>query len=238
MKKLYLILLSLAMCANLASCQNASDSSDKPESTAANTTIVATTTTPATDTPDAPNTEPSIVKHTMGETVSTNIVDFTLVNSTFTYYASNVSTDYGAPTDKPNTLFSAKTGTCYVSMTVTIQNKDRAGSLDFCGKWNPGKWTVNYNGETYPIYGFDLNIAKYPNVKLNYGGAFVEPDTGKVLSKVGTGNKLISAGEEYTIRFFGIIHADPASLDDSFELTVKVPNSTGEYEDFVYTVSK
>ena len=195
MKKLIALMLTLIIGIAAVSCNNEASDDFNTNQTTSQTNPEQTR--DSTEAPDIPDTTPPVVKYSMGETVSTNIADFALVNSTLTYYVSNVSTNYGEPTDKPNTMFAAKVGTCYVSMTVTIKNNDRSGSLDFCGSyWNPGKWTVNYNGETYPLYGFDLSLPKYPSVKLNYGGALVDPETGKVFSKVGTGNKLISAGEE------------------------------------------
>ena len=182
--------------------------------------------------------EENIVKSNLKETVSTDIVDFTLENSEFTYYVSNVSSNYVEPTDKPNSMFAARTGTCYVSMTVTITNKDRGGSIDFAGgfgNWDPADWKVKYNGETYDIYGFDLNIDNRSSINLSFA-ALVDKDTNKVISKVGTSNELISAGESVTIRMFGIIHVDPTALTDGFDLEVSVPNSTGEYETFVYAI--
>lgn len=59
---------------------------------------------------------------------------------------------------------------------------------------------------------------------------------GKVISKVDSSNKLIYAGESVTIRMFSIIHVYPASLNDTFDLEVSVPNSKGEYETFIYTI--
>lgn len=70
---------------------------------------------------------------------------------------------------------------------------------------------------------------------LSYA-ALVDKSTDKVISKVGSSNKLINAGESVTIRMFGIIHIDPTALTDGFDLEVKVPNSTGKYETFVYTI--
>lgn len=172
------------------------------------------------------------------ETVSTDIVDLTLEHSKLTYYVSSSSSTYVEATDEPNSFFAAKVGTCYVSMTVTITNKDRGGHLDFCGgfsRWDPADWSVTYNGKKYEMYGFDLNIDNYDSISLSYG-AIVNKGTGKVIEKVGSNNTLIDAGETITLRFFGIIKVDPASLNDGFELNVKVPNSKGQYENFKYTV--
>ena len=90
--------------------------------------------------------EKNIVKSNLKETVSTDIVDFTLENCEFAHYVSNVSTNYVEPTEEPNTMFAARTGTCFVSMTVTINNKDRGGNIDFggsFGRWDPASWKVN-----------------------------------------------------------------------------------------------
>lgn len=184
------------------------------------------------------NSEKNVIKSNLKETVSTDIVDFTLENSELTYYVSNGSSNYVEPTETPNTMFAAKTGTCYVSMTVTINNKDRGGSIDFAGSfgdWNPSAWKIKYNGETYDMYGFDLNMDNYKSINLSYA-ALIDKSTDKVISKIGTDNKLISAGETVTIRMFGIIHVEPTSLKDAFDLEVSVPNSTGEYETFIYTI--
>ena len=184
------------------------------------------------------NFEKNTQKFNLKETVSTEIVDFTLENSEFAYYVSNSSSTYVEPTDKPNSMFASKTGTCYVSMTVTITNKDRGGHIDFGGSfgtWEPSEWSVKYNGETYEMFGFDLNHDNIKAISLQYG-AYVDKDTGKTISKIGTNNALIDAGETVTIRFFSIIHIEPESLKDGFNLEVKVPNSAGERETFTYTI--
>ena len=118
--------------------------------------------------------EPEIVKTALKETVSTDTVDFTLEDCQLTYYVSNNSATYVEPTEEANTLFASKKGTCYVSMTVTVTNNDRGGSISFCGNfnsWNPTEWNVKYNGETHEMYGFDLNndnskISNYHYLKI------------------------------------------------------------------------
>ena len=217
MKKAVSLIAALVMCLSLCACGE-NNASGAPETTVA--------------------TEPPIPTVQIKETVSTDIVDLTLEHSKLTYYVSNVSTNYVEATEEANSMFAAKVGTCYVSMTVTITNKDRGGSLNFCGgfsAWDAADWSVTYNGEEYEMYGFDLNMDNYDDISLSYG-AIVDKETGKVIDKVGSGNKLISAGETITLRFFGIIKVDPESLNDGFELNVQVPNSKGEKESFKYIV--
>ena len=225
MKKALSLILALVMCLSLCACGGVSNrETNAPETTEAPVTT------------EAP--KPEIPTAQIKETVATDIVDLTLEHSKLTYYVSNVSTNYVEATEEANNLFAAKVGTCYVSMTVTITNKDRGGSLNFCGgfsAWDPADWSVTYNGEEYEMYGFDLNSDNYDNISLSYG-AIVDKGTGKVIDKVGSNNKLISAGETITLRFFGIIKLDPESLNDGFELNVSVPNSKGEKENFKYIV--
>lgn len=181
--------------------------------------------------------EPEIVKTALKETVSTDTVDFTLEDSQLTYYVSNNSTTYVEPTEQPNTLYAAKKGTCYVSMTVTIKNTDRGGSISFGGSfnsWNPAEWNVKYNGETYEMFGFDLTTDKPKSMNLNYA-ALLSKETGRVIKRVGSNNKLIFAGETFTIRLFGVIQTEPQSLKDGFDLEVKVPSSEG-YQTFTYEI--
>jgi len=232
-RKAISLFLALLMCLSLCACGggNAVSETTAPETTPPETTVPETT-VPETTTP-----EPEIPTAEIKETVSTDIVDLTLEHSKLTYYVSNVSTNYAEATEEANTLFAAKVGTCYVSMTVTITNKDRGGSLDFCGgfsAWDPADWSVTYNGEEYEMYGFDLNTDNSDRISLSYG-AIVDKETGKAI-KGGSSNKLIRAGETITLRFFGIIKLDPESLNDGFELNVEVPNSKGEKESFKYIV--
>ena len=222
MKKAISLILALVLCLSLCACGGG----DNGENNATN----------APETTEAP--KPEIPTAQIKETVSTDIVDLTLEHSKLTYYVSNSSSNYVEATEEANSLYAAKIGTCYVSMTVTVANKDRGGSLDFCGgfsAWDPADWSVTYNGEEYEMYGFNLNMDNCDSISLSYG-AIVDKETGKVIDKVGSGNKLISAGETITLRFFGIIKLDPKSLNDGFELNVKVPNSKGEHENFKYIV--
>jgi len=230
MKKALSLLLALVMCLSLCACGGGSSGENNTTNTPE------TTEAPKPETTEAP--KPEIPTAQIKETVSTDIVDLTLEHSKLTYYVSNSSTNYVEATEEANSMFAAKIGTCYVSMTVTISNKNRGGYMDFCGgfsAWDPADWSVTYNGEEYEMYGFDLNFDNSDSISLMYG-AIVDKGNGKVIDKVGASNELIDAGETITLRFFGIIKVDPESLNDGFELNVKVPNSKGEYEDFKYIV--
>lgn len=219
MKKTISLLLALVLCLSLCACGEKED--NKP--------------TKATE--PAPTTEPT-VQLELGEPASTDIAEFTLDKSQFTLYVSNVSSNYVEPMDEPNELFNASIGHCYVSLTYTITNKDRGGSLDFAGTfgdWNP-KFTVSYGGEEYPVKGFDLNNKDGDTFFTMAYSVVLDRNTGEILYRNDTGNVLISAGETVTYRSFGVIGIEPENLTDSYKLTVSVPNSKGEYERFTYTV--
>lgn len=228
MKKTISLLLALALCLSLCACGGGTS-----ETTKAPTEATQPPTTEAT----APPTEP-VLKLALGETASTDLAEFTLESSEFTYYVSNVSSNYVEPTDVPNDLFAASIGYCYVSVTFTITNKDRGGSIDYAGpfaEWAPN-WSVSYAGVDYPVRGFDLNDnAGSYGINLTYA-AVVDKETGETIKKHGSMNYLLSAGETVTLRAFGIINVDPENLTDGFEFTVGVLNSKGEYEYFTYNV--
>lgn len=220
MKKALSLTLALVLCLSLCACGGNTETDD--------TKAAAQTT---------PTTEPS-VQLALGETASTDIVDFTLDKSQFTLHVSNVMTNYVEPMAEPNELFNASIGHCFVSLTFTITNKDRGGSLDFAGTfgdWNP-RFTVSYGGNEYPVKGFDLNDKNGSySFTLAYT-AVLDRATGEMLYRNNTDNVLISAGETITYRSFGVIGVEPENLTDSYKLTVSVPNSKGELELFTYTI--
>lgn len=187
---------------------------------------------------DKGKTEEKVIKLSPGDTAATDLAEFTLIDSQFTYYVSNVSSNYVAPMDEPNELFNASIGHCYVSLNFTITNNDRGGSISFAGSfsdWDP-TWTVSYGGKEYPVKGFDLNDNGGSNsINLDYA-AILNKDTGDVLKNHDTSNYLLHAGETVTLRTFGIIDIEPENLTDGFDLTVSVPNSKSEYEQFTFEI--
>ena len=183
-------------------------------------------------------------KYQLGDTVSTDLADFTLDAATFTYYASSFSTltpspecTYCKPIDESDGgIYKASAGHALVAMTFTINNKDRT-TLDIGGTF--GEWelkfTAKYNGEEYSVNGYDLNDRDGRTTGISLGSSAVSIDGGKSFVNHGSDNELQSPGVE-TYRTVGVISVDPESLDDSFDLTVPVLNSAGEYEYFTYEV--
>ncbi len=221
MKKVFALLLASLFTLMLCACGN-----DNPPDQADTTT---TTGAPVETTE----------KVMLGETVSTDTVDFTLETAEFAYYVRSLSDSrYLVPTDDTDTIYAAKKGSCLVSMTVTFKNTDRTGNLDIAGVagWQLSDWSVRYKGHDYPLYGFDLNNDNQSYIDMSPSG-YVQQDTHRLTEKYDSQNILLGAGHTATVRFFGIIKCEPDALTDDFDLLVNVPNSKGEKEEFIYTVT-
>lgn len=222
------LVLIISICLSLCACGN---NVKTPEITEIPTTEPSTTAAPS---------EPAtkFVQLTLGQTASTDLAEFTLEHSEFTYYVSNVSSNYVAPASESNNMFAASIGHCYVSVTFTITNKDRSGSISYAGSfsdWNPG-WIVSYDGSDYLVKGYDLNN-RDGSIPMNLAfSAVVDKETGEVIQKHTSSNYLLPAGKTVTLRAFGIVDFEPENLTDSFDFSIAVPNSKNEYEYFTYNV--
>ena len=195
MKKGIALLLALAMCLSLCACGGAAASKE------------------------------TVAKLALGETASTDITEFTLEDAEFAYYLHNtVDNDYLKATDTSDSRnpYVAKVGTCYVSVTFTLTNKDRGGYLDYPGE---SEWTVSYKDIDYSMGRIDFSSS-----------AILDIDTGKLIDNYQMRNYLLDAGRTVTFRAFGVINVDPENLTDAFDFTVSILNSSGEPEYFTYSV--
>lgn len=173
----------------------------------------------------------------LGKTVSTDIVDFTLEKAKLSYYASASSTNYAEPINKSDGgIFSAAKGRVYVCMTFTIKNKDR-DHLDVGDSFSNWKmmFTVSYKGKDYPVNGFDLND-KDGREGLNFSDSVVSYNGGKTFNKNGTLNLIVEEGRTATVRVLGVAKFDPENLNDPFKLTVNIPNSNDKNDYYTYEV--
>lgn len=224
MKKTISLLLALVLCLSLCACGG--------NNTPATEAPVETTQPPTTAAP----TEPPIPRLQLGETASTNLVDFTLINAQFTIFASaTTNSTYLKPVEK-QTVYGASIGKILLIPTFTMTNKDRAGSMSVCGMsadW-PFVWSVNYGGAEYPVYGFDLN---YDNQAIEMSpGAIIDPLTEYNLAEHGSSNYLLYAGEMVSMRIVTVVNFEPADMGDGFELKIALPNASGAMEEFIYVI--
>lgn len=224
MKKAISLLLALVLCLSLCACGGGNDT---PETTAPSTTTESPTSEPA-------PTEPAVPRLNLGETASTNLIDFTLLNADLTIYASATSNStYLSPVDD-KTMYGASIGKILMIPAFTMTNKDRAGSMSVCGGDWYFNWKIGYEGTEYPVFGFDLNFDNSA-VKMT-PGCIIDPLTEYNTEKHDSSNYLLYAGETVSMRIVTVANFEPANLTDGFELRISLPNASGELEDFIYEI--
>lgn len=228
MKKTVSLILVLITVLSLCACGGKSDT-------------VATTTVPTqANAPTEPKatepipTEPPVEKLSLGDTASTDVAEFTLLNADFTIFAgATTNNSYLMPTEG-STVYGASVGKILMVPSFTIKNKDRAGSMSVCGADWPFKWVVRYQDSEYPVYGFDLNYSDV-SVEMN-PGCVIDSLTEYYVTKIDTSNYLLYAGSEISMRIVTVVNFEPADLGDSFELEISLPTASGEFEKFIYVI--
>ncbi len=244
MKKVSSVLLVFAMLCGLCACGGTTTptaANESPSAAPSESPAATPSAAPSGEAPSEEDESSDVPKLSLGEMASTDIVDFTLDNAVFSIYANPLgSEEYLMPIEETdNTIYSAGVGHTLVILTFTVENKDRSGYISlgdsFFGVWS-FNWNVLYHNEEYPIRGFDLNDKDGSWSLGMHPAAIIDRDTGDMLFKNETDNYLLDAGEEISVRTFGVIGTEPDALTDGFELTVNVPNSSGEYESFTYTI--
>lgn len=219
MKKVLSLLLVLGLALNLSACNNSGD--EKASNKDTNVDVA----------------QSSATKVALGEVASTDILDVTLENAEFAFYAENTLNDtYLTPTDDTDTIYSASKGNCLVIITFTMTNKDRGGSINFNNGDDTFEWELKYGEETFNVKGFDLNINKGSDTLDFAPSSIIDRETGKFIESHSGSNYILSAGETVTLKVLGIINTEPKSLNDGFDLTVDIPDFNGEYESFTYTI--
>ena len=187
----------------------------------------------------------------LGDTASTNIIDFRLEKAQFAITADSSYPadpersvdDYCQPVDNPTLvqragIFNASVGTTYVCMTFHVSNKDRGG-LNMGG--DPGcDWPIGmsviYKGQRYTVHSFDLNNKTgYQGDGLRLDWSAVSSD-GSFYKQHKSTNMILQAGCGATIRTLGVVTMEPDALTDGFELEVSIVDAVGDYTSYVYQV--
>lgn len=176
--------------------------------------------------------------YNVGETVSTDIVDFTLNDCDLSIYASATADKGFLQPVEEETMFGAKVGTSLIIPSFTIINKDRSGNIEIKDQGSDLNlnWTVLYNGEEYKVTQYDLNFDGMFGMDL-FPAAIIDPDSGDMIEENDTNNYLLDAGETISFRTIGIIGVEPETLNDEFILTISLPSSSGK-ESFTYLVAE
>jgi len=173
--------------------------------------------------------------YNLGDTVSTDIVEFTLnraqlaialCNSGSTNNYDNYGTpkEYSSAEDQSNP-FVAATGHTYVFFSYSMTNKDR-NSLEIGGLGNSSSWiSVTYKDTEWVSNNDNLEFT----TSLDAEDVHWQPN--------GSVNSIISVGETEARRGYMDIEVEAESLDDEFYITFMLPNSAGEFESFTYDVT-
>lgn len=176
-------------------------------------------------------------KYNLGDTVSTDIMDFTLHDASFSYYLSMEYSTYCEPQDSEDVSYVANKGHTFLPLIFEIENKDRAswrvGELSKSSGWELN-WEMLYNNEEYDLKDYNLNSIDGSNhFTLDFSAIGSNMENLKRYDSI---IYILSAGEKIVVRTMGYVNMEPANLTDSYELTINVPNSSGEYEEFTYIV--
>ncbi len=176
--------------------------------------------------------------HKLGETVSTDIFEFTLNAAEFTVALSSVydeayftPKEYEPDADADNP-YVAPVGHTYVAFSYTVKNLDRASSEFHDGYFA----TVKYDGKKYNnmeegAY-FQYNDEQY----LDVDGKLKSKKGGEWYTDPGN-NLLLLTGEKETRRAYIDIETEIKDLTEDVEITIKIPNSEGKEEAFTFLVT-
>ncbi|MBE6623965.1 MAG: hypothetical protein E7621_07275 [Ruminococcaceae bacterium] len=173
-------------------------------------------------------------------TASTDIVSFKIIDSSLATYVGATTNDSFLLPSKTKTTIGAPVGKSLVSISFKVTNNDRAGYLNINSsskslkeKSLPLDWKLTYKGRTYDITSFTYS---YDHIGFT-PGAFINGSTGEVLDTISTSNYLLGAKESCSFRVIGVVDMEPDSYEDTYSITVKLPNSKGKKEKFTYTVN-
>lgn len=185
----------------------------------------------------------SLTKKT-GETVSTDIMEFTVKEAALGYYAiapealvgtgeiMNLSEACKALKEESSyCYFTSSKGHCLLSVDFVFKNVDR----DTCSL---GGYTVDLSvvkdGKHSIVRGYDLNDkdGSY-GIKL---ASCMKSNDGKTFYRIDTDNILVGAGETVEVRNVGVVGFEPDSLDGPFDIIVTLRDSKDQEKDFLYTI--
>lgn len=154
------------------------------------------------------------------ETVSTDLLEFTLIDSERCYYANNTSgNDFGKPTDTENTFFVAPSGNMIVVLTCSLKNNGRT-TYDF----TPGCF---------------FSIATETNESSISKNSYMNGAIGSSLSNLDdwkTSNDLISSGETIYFRFVGTAYFD--ELEGAYTISLSLPSINDGAVNFTYYIAE
>ena len=161
--------------------------------------------------------QPKEKTYRIGDTVSTDIMEFTLnASEPSTKLSSITDQSYGLPTEYKEGdtgRFVAPKGKSYVYTEFTVSNKDRV--IHYFKKSNIN--TI-YNGETIPV--------SFSVTKRDYFWDYADE----------WDNEDLHPEETISIRGYNTITGEVDELKGQYKISISLPNSSGKNETFTYVV--
>lgn len=209
MKKMIALLLALSMCLSFVACSNIGTASKEEN------------------------------YHRLGDTVSTDIFEFTLDAAEFTVALNNVTDeDYFSPKEydpkyDDNNPYVAPVGHTYAAFSYTVTNLNRAS----CEFHNGSFATVKYDGKKYNVVEEGAYFLYEDKQIMDASGNLRTEEPGEWYSNPGS-NFLLMVGATESRRAYVDIDADIKDLNADVEITISIPNSNGKKTNFTYLVTE
>lgn len=180
------------------------------------------------------------VTYNIGDTVSTDIAQFTLNDSQLTIALSNViDENYGLPKEYDaqrdvQNPYVAKVGHTLVYLEYTITNTNRSGSMDI----QTSIANMQYNDKIYSTV-YDTNSSSYTGrltaIKMEIATSYGTVATNK-WKRIETTNSLLSTQEKASYRQYIDISENIENINDKYYINIKLPTSEGQEQNFTYIV--
>ena len=190
----------------------------------------------------------------INDTVSSDIIDFTLRRASLAYYAdgstsklvstgrvTNSDTVYLPIESESESIlpYAASKGRVLICLEFTVKNNDRA-ELNIGGSfsdWLQNDIIATYQGKDYPVKSYDLNDIDGDAFGINLGDSIYSKDEGDTWFANDSRNYSLKASDSVTLRLVGIAGFEPTSLADAYQLKVGLLNSKKESDQFVFEIS-
>lgn len=229
MKKVFALFMALALCLSLCACGN--EASPSADESGGDTTLAAEdTTTPET-------------YYQIGDTVSTNLFNFTLDAAELAIALENTYGEtYGDPKEynpqeDSNNPFVAPTGHTYVAFTYTVENISRASEdfQSFSGDPDWGSLKIIYKDTEYTTGIVDCAVLYYQDHQYLDINGQLKTNAANRWYAYHASNMLVGASEKQSSKAYADFAVEVDSLTDEFYLCVRVPSSEGS-EVFTYYI--
>lgn len=232
MKKLLALILATALALSLVACGGGgNDTGGSSTSGSENSSLQATS--KSTD-----NEKEETQYYQLGDTVSTDILDFTLLDCKFAIYASATSDETYLQPVEESTAYGAKVGHSLAIPSFTITNKDRSGYIDIGSPYDSElSWSISYGDKKWALRKFGLDDSDISPLMSLSPGAIIDPNSGNMIEKLNAVNYLLAAGETISFRTIGVLEGEPENYNDEFKFNVEIPTSSGSKTSFTYIVN-